>query len=73
MSAAWGMFSFTVRYPIAGSLRVLIILLCVSSAIAEHWQTDFSSAKLKAKEEGKNLLVCFTGSDWCGFCIDLKE
>lgn len=38
-----------------------------------EWMTDFSSAKKMAKEDGKNILVYFTGSDWCGPCIKLKK
>ena len=37
------------------------------------WQTDFEAAKAKAKAEKKLLLVDFTGSDWCGWCIKLKQ
>ena len=37
------------------------------------WQTDFDAAKSKAKAEKKLLLVDFTGSDWCGWCIKLKQ
>ena len=35
--------------------------------------TDFDAAKAKAAAENKPLLVDFTGSDWCGWCIKLKE
>jgi thioredoxin-related protein len=35
--------------------------------------TDFELAQTKAKEENKSLLLDFTGSDWCGWCIKLKD
>lgn len=35
--------------------------------------TDFEAAKTKAKQDGKDLLIDFTGSDWCGWCIKLKK
>src|SRR5690606_17786206 len=35
--------------------------------------TDFEAAKATAKKEGKVILADFTGSDWCGWCIKLKE
>ena len=35
--------------------------------------TDFEAAKASAKAQGKYLLVDFTGSDWCGWCIKLKS
>lgn len=37
------------------------------------WITDFAAAKKKAAEDGKDLLINFTGSDWCGWCIRLDE
>lgn len=37
------------------------------------WMTDFKEAKAKAKAEGKPILVDFTGSDWCGWCIKLDK
>jgi len=58
---------------------ILVILGCASAlvgaACAEEngWQTDFEAAKGKAKSEKKLLLVNFTGSDWCGWCIRLKK
>ena len=44
-------------------------------AVAEDaiWVSDFEAAKAKAKDEKKLLLVDFTGSDWCGWCIKLKN
>ncbi len=42
-------------------------------AFAAEWMTDFDAAKARAAEEGKALLVDFTGSDWCGWCIRLKK
>lgn len=36
------------------------------------WHTDFENAKIVAKKEKKNLLIYFTGSDWCPPCKKLK-
>lgn len=38
-----------------------------------HWAPDFDKAVAKAKKEKKDLLVDFTGSDWCGWCIRLNK
>ncbi|MEZ6018313.1 MAG: thioredoxin family protein [Planctomycetota bacterium] len=35
------------------------------------WLRDFDLAAARAKEEGKDLLVDFTGSDWCVWCARL--
>ncbi|MBL9077240.1 MAG: thioredoxin family protein [Planctomycetes bacterium] len=37
------------------------------------WMTDFKAAQARAKKEKKPILVDFTGSDWCGWCIKLKD
>jgi thioredoxin-related protein len=37
------------------------------------WTNDFEAARKKAAAENKNLLLDFTGSDWCGPCITLKK
>lgn len=39
----------------------------------EGWLTDFDAAKKSASESKKDLLVDFTGSDWCGWCIKLND
>ena len=41
-----------------------------SSAI---WMTQFSEARAMAKNEGKPILMDFTGSNWCGWCVKLKK
>lgn len=43
------------------------------AAKAFKWETDFEAAKDRAKAEGKPMLVDFTGSDWCGWCVRLKK
>lgn len=43
---------------------------------SEHkgeWHADFDKAVAVAKEAKKDLLVDFTGSDWCGWCIRLHK
>lgn len=42
-------------------------------AKAELWTTNFEAAKAQAAKEGKEILVDFTGSDWCRFCVQLKK
>lgn len=47
----------------------------ITSAFAggEGWTHDFSAAKKQAESEKKDLLIDFTGSDWCGWCIKLND
>ena len=37
------------------------------------WVTNYEAALKQAKKEKKLILADFTGSDWCGWCIRLKE
>lgn len=39
----------------------------------EGWSHDFEAAKKQAASEKKDLLMDFTGSDWCGWCIKLND
>jgi thioredoxin-related protein len=39
----------------------------------EGWLTDIDAAKKTAAESKKDLLIDFTGSDWCGWCIKLND
>jgi len=57
----------------------LTILTCVASlqlmaADAKlDWKTDLTKAQAQAKKEKKLILLDFTGSDWCGWCIKLNH
>ena len=37
------------------------------------WSDDFENAQKQAREQNKDLLVAFSGSDWCGWCIRLEK
>ena len=43
--------------------------------VSEHfgWSTDFGKAQAWAKAEGKHILIDFSGSDWCVWCIKLDK
>lgn len=47
--------------------------LQVSAADKIAWQTDVPKAEAQAKTENKLVLLDFTGSDWCGWCIKLDH
>ncbi len=53
-----------------------LVALAVSflpvSAAGNGWLTDFEAAKKTAAKEKKDLLLDFTGSDWCHWCKKLK-
>ena len=53
---------------------VAVASILLSHAFAgEGWLVDFEKAKLTAKTESKDILMDFTGSDWCGWCIKLRD
>lgn len=53
---------------------VVIVFLTVSGlASAAEWETDYARALETAKAQNKRVLLDFTGSDWCGPCIQLKQ
>jgi len=54
-------------------LGTLAVLATPSFADDVLWQQDFDAAAALARSQGKDLLVDFTGSDWCGWCIKLHE
>ncbi|MFD0893122.1 thioredoxin family protein [Luteolibacter ambystomatis] len=37
------------------------------------WTDNYEAAKAQAKKENKTILLDFTGSDWCGWCIKLDK
>lgn len=55
------------------TLCAAMLLAALAPAWAAEWMTDFEAAKAKAAAENKAVLVDFTGSDWCGWCIRLRK
>ena len=56
------------RILFTGFLVVFSTLL-----FAQQWETDFATAKAKAEQQGKNIVLNFCGSDWCIPCIKLEK
>ncbi len=58
-------------------MKKLLVLLGLSFALstfaAEGWKTDLPAALKEAKKDKKAVLVDFSGSDWCGWCIRLDK
>ena len=40
---------------------------------AEEWETDLNKAIGQSYETKKPIMLFFTGSDWCGWCIRLQN
>ena len=55
-------------------LTVVVAVVMSTGAFASAgWETDFEKAKATAKEQNKHILIDFSGSDWCGWCIKLDK
>jgi thioredoxin-related protein len=55
--------------PIRTLLLTCVALTTASTLLAQDvWIQDLAKAKEKAKAEKKDLLMDFTGSDWCVWC-----
>ena len=53
---------------------ILGLLLFTSIFIqAQNWQSNFEQAKEIATKEGKNIVLVFSGSDWCAPCMKLEK
>ncbi len=55
------------------ALTLLMPLAMVAPSFAAEWLTELPAAQAKAAAENKAILVDFTGSDWCGWCIRLRK
>ncbi len=58
---------------------LFVSLFAATTAIAtmpgggEMWRTNMAEAIKEASNSGKYMLIDFTGSDWCGWCIKLDK
>ena len=51
----------------------ILLLFMVSLSYSQNWKTNFEEAKLEAVKDNKNILLVFSGSDWCAPCIKLDK
>ena len=61
------------KHPWALLVTVLIFATSLLHATEAVWFTDYQAALKKAAAEQKPLLLDFTGSDWCGWCMKLDK
>jgi thioredoxin-related protein len=56
--------------------RILLtsFLLAISIFVtAQNWETKWDIAKNRSIQENKNIVLCFSGSDWCIPCMKLEK
>jgi thioredoxin-related protein len=60
-------------------MKKIIVALLACCALAQvrageaTWLTDLPQAEAQAKSENKLVLMDFTGSDWCPWCIKMDK
>ena len=54
-------------------MKLLFVALLGLFAIPASWMGNFTEAQKQAKATHKQILINFSGSDWCGPCIRLRK
>lgn len=54
-------------------MTILLLLAVVKIVKAQEWQTSFEKSIEVAKKENRNIVLVFSGSDWCVPCIKLEN
>jgi thioredoxin-related protein len=64
-----------ISLPRSLAAMAALLLLGIPRAGAQdaHWLTDYNQAVNQAKTDNKNVLMDFTGSDWCPWCIRMDK
>lgn len=65
--------SITMKAKILFPLLVLALSATIALGASGSWMEDYEKALAKAKTENKLVLMDFTGSDWCGWCMKLDD
>ena len=58
--------------------KIIIVLFLIFGAISMqaqdiYWETNLEAATKVSLKTKKPLMLFFTGSDWCGWCIRLQK
>lgn len=61
------------KNAILAAALALSLALPLSARADSDWLTDYKKAQQQAKTNNKLLLIDFTGSDWCGYCVQLDR
>ena len=60
------------RKVLAG-LVITIMVAFGLKATAADWEIDYAKAAATASKAGQYMLLDFSGSDWCGWCMKLDK
>jgi thioredoxin-related protein len=54
-------------------ITIALFIFIGSLSYSQNWKTNFEDAKQEALKDNKNILLVFSGSDWCAPCIKLDN
>lgn len=57
----------------AGAAFCAILSLTAARADDLPWKTSFTEAVAEASQQNKEVLLNFTGSDWCPWCVKMDQ
>jgi thioredoxin-related protein len=52
---------------------IIFLFFLTTIGYSQNWKTNFEEAKIEAAKENKNILLVFSGSDWCAPCMKLEN
>ena len=50
-----------------------MVVLVSNFSFSQNWNYNFDEAVSLAQNEDKNIIIVFSGSDWCAPCIKLEK
>jgi thioredoxin-related protein len=59
------------RYPVW--IVAILLLGCLRAGAQAPWLSDYNAALAQARTSHKPVLLDFTGSDWCPWCIKMDK
>lgn len=57
---------------LAGLAIILAVAFGMEAEVSD-WETDFAKASTNSSRSNLYMLLDFSGSDWCGWCMKLDE
>lgn len=61
------------KKTLATFLTLSLLSLTAAAESKRGWHDNYAQALSEARQENKAVLLNFTGSDWCGYCIKLDQ
>lgn len=68
-----GGFLFLPKNEVVKKSVFILCLMMHMAVFAQEWNYDLESARKEAIAENKNILLVFSGSDWCMRSIELEK